>query len=62
MQTNQAQDKEAEAAVPHIQYSELAIESNALAAGSFESVYKARWEMIMMPFNCSYRNKKQEMT
>jgi tRNA A-37 threonylcarbamoyl transferase component Bud32 len=44
VQTNQARDKEAEAVVPHIQYSELAVESNALAAGSFKSVYKARWE------------------
>jgi tRNA A-37 threonylcarbamoyl transferase component Bud32 len=44
VQTNQASDKEAEAVVPHIQYSELAVESNALAAGSFKSVYKARWE------------------
>jgi hypothetical protein len=44
VQINQAQDKEAEATVPHIQYSELAVESNALAAGSFKSVYKARWE------------------
>jgi serine/threonine protein kinase len=42
--TNQAHDKEAEATVPHIQYSELAVESNALAASSFKSVYKARWE------------------
>jgi tRNA A-37 threonylcarbamoyl transferase component Bud32 len=38
------QDKEAEATASHIQYSELAVESNALAAGSFKSVYKARWE------------------
>ena len=44
VQTNQARDKEAEAVVPHIQYSELAVESNALAAGSFKSVYKARWK------------------
>jgi hypothetical protein len=44
VQTNQAQDNEAEATVPYIQYSELAVESNALAAGSFKSVYKARWE------------------
>ena len=44
VQTNQAHDKEAEATVPHIQYSELAVESNALAASSFKSVYKARWE------------------
>jgi tRNA A-37 threonylcarbamoyl transferase component Bud32 len=44
VQTNQARDREAEAVVPHIQYSELAVESNALAAGSFKSVYKARWE------------------
>jgi tRNA A-37 threonylcarbamoyl transferase component Bud32 len=44
VQTNQARDKEAEVVVPHIQYSELAVESNALAAGSFKSVYKARWE------------------
>ena len=29
--------------VPHIQYSELAVESKALAAGSFKSVYRARW-------------------
>ena len=43
-QTNQAHAQEAEAAVPHIQYSELTVESNALAAGSFKSVYKARWE------------------
>jgi hypothetical protein len=38
-----ALDKKAEATVPHIQYSELAVESNALAGGSFKSVYKARW-------------------
>ena len=35
---------EREATVPHIPYSELAVESTALAAGSFKSVYKARWE------------------
>ena len=29
--------------VPHIQYSELDVESSPLAAGSFKSVYKARW-------------------
>ena len=39
-----AQDKQADdAIVPHIQYSELAVESSPLAAGSFKSVYKARW-------------------
>jgi hypothetical protein len=38
------QDREAEATVPHIPYSDLAVESKALAAGSFKSVYKARWE------------------
>ena len=37
------QEREAEATVPHIPYSELAVESTALAAGSFKSVYKARW-------------------
>jgi hypothetical protein len=37
-------EREAEATVPHIPYSELAVESTALAAGSFKSVYKARWE------------------
>jgi tRNA A-37 threonylcarbamoyl transferase component Bud32 len=36
--------QEREATVPHIPYSELAVESNALTAGSFKSVYKARWE------------------
>jgi serine/threonine protein kinase len=38
------QEREAEATVPHIPYSELAVEGAALAAGSFKSVYKARWE------------------
>jgi tRNA A-37 threonylcarbamoyl transferase component Bud32 len=38
------QDRDAEDTVPHIPYSELAVESNALAAGSFKTVYKARWE------------------
>jgi len=38
------QEREAEATVPHIPYSELAVDANALAAGSFKSVYKARWE------------------
>jgi hypothetical protein len=38
------QEREAEATVPHVPYSELAVESTALAAGSFKSVYKARWE------------------
>ena len=33
----------AESTVPRIQHSELAVESNALVAGSFKSVYKARW-------------------
>jgi tRNA A-37 threonylcarbamoyl transferase component Bud32 len=37
------QEREAEATVPHIPYSELAVDANALAAGSFKSVYKARW-------------------
>ena len=44
VQTNQAQDNEVEVIVPHIEYTELAVESNALAAGSFKAVYKARWE------------------
>jgi hypothetical protein len=38
------QEREAEATVPHIPYSELAVEGAVLAAGSFKSVYKARWE------------------
>ncbi len=42
MQTNQAQDKGE--GVPHIQYSELAVENNVLAAGPFKAVYKARWK------------------
>jgi len=29
--------------VPHIQYSELAVESDAMAVGSFKDVYKALW-------------------
>jgi tRNA A-37 threonylcarbamoyl transferase component Bud32 len=37
------QEREAEATVPHIPYSELVVDANALAAGSFKSVYKARW-------------------
>ena len=37
------QERKAEATVPHIPYSELTVESNALTAGSFTSVYKARW-------------------
>jgi hypothetical protein len=44
VQTNQAQDKEVQVTVPHIEYKELAVESNALAAGSFKAVYKARWK------------------
>ncbi len=44
VQTNQAPDNEVEVTVPHIEYTELAVESNALAAGSFKTVYKARWE------------------
>jgi len=35
VQTNQAQDNEVEVTVPHIEYTELALESNALASGSF---------------------------
>jgi hypothetical protein len=38
------QEREEEATVPHIEYLELAVESNDLAAGSFKSMYKARWE------------------
>jgi serine/threonine protein kinase len=44
VQTNQVEDKEGKATVPHIQYSELAVESNALAANSFKPVYTAGWE------------------
>jgi len=39
----EAQDKQADAIVPHIQYSELAVESDALASGSFKAMHKARW-------------------
>ena len=39
----EAQDKQADAIVPHIQYSELAVESDAMAVGSFKDVYKALW-------------------
>jgi serine/threonine protein kinase len=43
LQNNQAQDQEVVDTVPHIPYSELAVDAIALAAGSFKSVYKARW-------------------
>ena len=41
--TPEVQIKQADAVVPHIQYSELAVESDALASGSFKAMHKARW-------------------
>ena len=39
----EVQDKQADAIVPHIQYSELAVESDASASGSFKALRKAKW-------------------